>query len=205
MRNNRPLPHITESGIRGVGLVPYGIHLCHFYPTRQDLVDSLVPYFTAGLSNNERCLWITAPPLPADEARAELGKAVAELAVFVKNGQIRILDATEWYTVTAGTDANDVIKLWLQEEEKALADGYQGLRLSGNTSFLTPGDWDNFMDYEGNVDHAFQDRRIVALCSYSYNHCRATGILEVIQNHQYTLGRRDVSWEILREDFTSAV
>jgi hypothetical protein len=33
----------------------------------------------------------------------------------------------------------DVIQFWLEEEERALAEGYNGLRITGNTSFLTPG------------------------------------------------------------------
>jgi hypothetical protein len=197
-KGRRPLAHITECGIPGIGSIPFGIHLCHFYPRRQDLVDSLVPYFAAGLRNNERCLWITAPPLPASQAEAELMRALPGLEVKIKEGQIRIIEAAEWYVSAKGMDQNEDAKRLLQEEEKALAEGYQGLRLTGNASFLTPEGWDAFMNYESAIDRAFRRRRIVALCSYGVHQCQATHVLEVIRNHHYTLDRRDVNWEVIR-------
>lgn len=190
--------HITECGIPGIGNIPFGIHLCHFYPERQDLVDSLVPYFMAGLRNNERCLWITAPPLPADEARAELAKVLPSLETMIQEERIRIVEATEWYGNIERVDANDLSNRWLEEEEQALAEGYRGLRITGNTSVLTPEDWDTFMGYESAVNKALKGRRIVALCSYNRHQCRPTGVLEVIQNHQVTLDRQDRDWEVLR-------
>ena len=45
-----------ESGISFVGAVPWGTHLCLFYEDKQDLLDILVPYFKAGLENNEFCM-----------------------------------------------------------------------------------------------------------------------------------------------------
>jgi hypothetical protein len=34
------------------------------------------------------------------------------------------------------------------EEERALAEGYNGLRIAGDARFLTAGDWSTFMEYE---------------------------------------------------------
>lgn len=199
MSKDKALAHITECGIPGITSIPFGIHLCHFYPHRQDLIDSLVPYFKAGLDNNERCLWITAAPFPADEARAALRKVVPGLGTMIEEGRIRILDAKDWYADAEGLRGTDVVQFWLREEEKALVDGFQGLRIAGNTSFVTPEDWATFMRYEHAVTAAFQDRRIVALCSYNLHQCRATDVFEVIRNHHYTLDRRDVTWEVLHK------
>ena len=60
-----------------------------------------------------------------------------------------------------------MIQLWLEEEERALAEGYNGLRIAGTTSFVIPGDWSSFMEYERAVSNHFNGRRIVALCSYA--------------------------------------
>lgn len=192
------LTYVTECGIPGIGEIPFGIHMCHFYPQRQHLIDGLVPYFKAGLSNNERCLWITAPPLPADEAKAELQKAVPGLQALLENGQMRIIDAEDWYESAEDMDANDMIDYWLREEEQALEDGCEGLRIAGNAGFVTPEHWDKFMEYESNAGRAFQGRRIVALCSYNSHHCQPTGVLEVIRTHDHTLDRQDMAWEVLR-------
>jgi hypothetical protein len=37
----------------------WGSHLAHVFSTGAELRDLLVPYFKAGLENNERCLWVT--------------------------------------------------------------------------------------------------------------------------------------------------
>ena len=50
---------IRKSGIAAVGDIRWGTHFCEFYQTKQDLIDMLVPYFKAGLENNEFCMWVT--------------------------------------------------------------------------------------------------------------------------------------------------
>jgi len=58
-----------ETGIGIVGTISWGTHLCQFYQTKEDLIDILVPYFKAGLENNEFCMWITSEPLRVNDAR----------------------------------------------------------------------------------------------------------------------------------------
>jgi len=60
-------PELVNTGIDVMGAVPWGTHFCQFYQTREDLLDTLVPYFEAGLENNEFCMWITAEPLSTQE------------------------------------------------------------------------------------------------------------------------------------------
>ena len=81
-----------KTGIDIIGDVPWGTHLCQFYQTKKDLIDILVPYFKAGLENNEFCMWITSGLLKVEDAKASLKKVVKNLDHFVKKGQIEILD-----------------------------------------------------------------------------------------------------------------
>jgi hypothetical protein len=93
-KDNRARP----TGIAVIGDVPWGTHFCQSYQTRQDLVEILVPYFKAGLENNEFCMWVTSEPLRTDEAEAALRAAVPDLDRYVQAGQIEVLDYTRWYT-----------------------------------------------------------------------------------------------------------
>jgi hypothetical protein len=52
--HDRPL-HSTQCGLPGIDRVPFGMHACHFYRNRDDLIGALAPYFVAGLRANERC------------------------------------------------------------------------------------------------------------------------------------------------------
>jgi MEDS: MEthanogen/methylotroph, DcmR Sensory domain len=69
------LSHITRCGLPGIEWVPFGMHACHFYSSTDQLVAALVPYAVAGLRGNERCLWVTAPLLPARGALQALRAA----------------------------------------------------------------------------------------------------------------------------------
>ena len=194
MSDQRPIANLTKYGVPGVDTVPFGIHVCHFYRARKDLVDALVPYFTAGLGNNESCVWVT--PFSADEAAAALAKTLVGVDAMLDRGQMQIFDAKSWHASTKGMDKDAAVQFWLREEEKALTRGYQGLRSAVNTGSLHVDDWDNLMDYEGAVSDAIRDRRILMLCSYDAHKCQATSVLEAVRTHQHALDRRDVNWEI---------
>ena len=81
-----------KTGIDIVGDTPWGTHLCIFYQSKEDLIDILVPYFKAGLENNEFCMWVTSKPLKTEEAKSLLEKAIKNLDDYIKKGQIEILD-----------------------------------------------------------------------------------------------------------------
>jgi hypothetical protein len=196
------IPHAHEKGsftgcgLPGVGPIPYGIHMCHFYREREELVDALVPFFAAGLRNRERCIWITAPPLPAAEAKVELAKSGVDVEGEIRDGSL-VLDYQEFYLKAQGMKSREVAGLWLAEEERALAGGYAGLRITGNASFVTPETWPDFMDYEEVVHRAFQGRRIISLCSYDLRRCAPHEIAGVMSRHSCALERPDEGWQIM--------
>lgn len=192
----------VPSGLPGVGSVPWGSHLCVFYQTAADFRDALVPYFSAGLTHNEACMWVTSTLVPVTSARESLSRAVPELERYEESGQLRILDAEAWYAqiCSAGTSntGGSVLEAWLEQERAALQQGYAGLRVSGDTFWLeTRKDWCDFAAYEAAVDQAFVERRIIALCSYSLERCSMDDALDVLRSHRPGLIRRDGSWVLV--------
>jgi hypothetical protein len=194
-RDRQPL--LTDCGLPGVRAIPFGVHMCNFYRTRDELVQALVPYFLAGLRNNERCVWITADPLPAVEAKAELRKAGLDADRAIAKGALVVRDFSDWYAEQGTLKGSQVVDLWLDEEARALAAGFSGLRITGNVTFLRPEDWPLFMEYEALVDRAFLGRRIVTLCTYRHGDCGAAEMLDVMQRHSCTLDHPDQGWQIL--------
>ena len=125
---------LRRSGIDIIGDVPWGTHICQFYETKEDLTDILVPYFKAGLENNEFCLWITSQPLKVEDAKEALRRAVPDLDSYLDKGQMEILPYTDWFTIEGVFDSENVLNGWLEKLNYASDNGYDGLRLSGNTS-----------------------------------------------------------------------
>ena len=186
-----------KTGIDIIGDAPWGTHLCQFYQTKKDLIDILVPYFKAGLENNEFCMWITSEPLKVEDAKAALKKVVKNLDHFIKKGQIEILDYSEWYTKSGKFDANNVFQGWVEKENQALKRGHDGLRLSGNTFWLAKRDWRNFTDFEEEVNNLIGKYRMIAICTYSLGKCGVSEVIDVVSNHQFALVRREGEWVII--------
>jgi hypothetical protein len=172
------------------------MHACHFYGDRDQLVAALVPYFIAGLRGNECCLWVAAPPLPAREAVRALRAAWDGADDAIQTGALRILDFGHWYTSPARLKEPDVVEVWLKEEERALAESYNGLRIAGNMSFLEPGNWPALMEHEQAVTARFNGRRIVALCSYALSQCNDRQMSEVMRTHHCAFERSDADWQV---------
>ena len=82
---------LRQSGIEGLGEIEWGSHFCQFYETKEDLLELLVPYFKAGLENNEYCLWIIADPMTIDDALRGLQKTVPDFQKYLQKKSIEIL------------------------------------------------------------------------------------------------------------------
>jgi PAS domain S-box-containing protein len=188
---------LRQTGIDVIGSVPWGTHFCQFYRTRKDLIDILVPYFKAGLENNEFCMWITSDPLKTVSAKAALKKAVPDLDRYVEKGQIEIIPYSKWYTLGGSFEADRVLNGWVNRLERALAKGFAGLRLSGNTFWLERTDWRAFTDYEAEVNSVIGKYRMLAACTYSLEKCDGAAVIDVVKNHQFALIKEEGKWQLI--------
>lgn len=190
---------IRKTGIDFIGDVPRGTHFCQFYKTKKDLIDILVPYFKAGLENNEFCMWVTSKPLSEKDAAKALAKVLPDLDSYLKKGQIEIIPHDKCYLKNGVFNSQRVFKGLLKKLDKAMTKGYDGLRFTGNTSWLRKKDWRSFTNYEKEVevDNVIGEYNIIALCTYSLDKCKANEVIDVVQNHQFVLIKREGKWEII--------
>ncbi|AKB28977.1 sensory transduction histidine kinase [Methanosarcina siciliae T4/M] len=186
---------MRNSGIDIVGDIPWGTHFCQFYQTKEDLTDVLVPYFKAGLENNEFCMWVTSQPLDVKDAKEALKRVVPDIDDYLEKGQIEIIPYTHLYVQEDSFDSERILNGWIEKLNQALEDGYEGLRLSGNTFWLEKEDWEDFVDYEEGVDRVIGNYRMIALCTYCLERCNATEIIDVVINHQFALIKKEGKWE----------
>ncbi|MFY1110204.1 MAG: PAS domain S-box protein [Methanosarcinaceae archaeon] len=185
---------LRKSGIDIIGDVSWGTHFCQFFQTKEDLMDILVPYFKAGLENNEFCMWIVSQPSEAEEAKEALKRAISDFDTYLENGQIEFIPYTQWYLKEGNFDSERVLNGWVEKLNQALTNGCDGLRL-GNSFRLENEDWNDFADYEGQVDDVIGNYQMIALCTYPLDRCNATEIIDVVINHQFALIKREGKWE----------
>lgn len=185
------------TGIDVIGAAPWGTHVCQFYEAKKDLSSVIVPYFRAGLENNEVCIWITSEPLGVEEATRELDRAINNLDFYMAKGQMQIVEHSEWYTEAGTFDGDKVLHHLVERERLALDGDFDGVRVSGNTSWLSQEQWASFVDYESAVDNSIRNHRIIAICSYLVDRYGPAEIVDIVSNHRLILIRRAGRWELI--------
>ncbi len=172
---------LRNTGIEPVGEMPWGTHFCHFYETRDDLLETLLPFFKAGLQ----------------EVWQALDRAVPSLDRYVSDQSIEVLKARDVYLAGGEIDLHRIIGNWSAKLERALSRGYPGIRVSGNTAWLEQKHWRDFMEYEAELNQGIGDQPMLVLCTYPLTTCGATEFLDVTGTHQFAVAKRRGRWEVV--------
>ena len=188
---------MRKTGIDVVGDVPWGTHFCLFYETKDDILDTLVSYCKAGLESEEFCLWVVSEPVTVDEAKHALNQAVPELDRYLAGHSIEIVSAREWYLQDGTFDLKRVIGAWHEQLARALASGYTGVRVTGDTAWLEKKDWKDFCEYEEALNESVANQRLAVLCTYPLAACGAAEILDVVRTHQFATAKRHGRWDVI--------
>jgi two-component sensor histidine kinase len=184
----------ATTGLQSLGEVPWGSHVCQFFSNGSDLRDTLVPYFKAGLENNERCLLVATEPFTAENARSALRAAVSDFDRRERRKQIEIHDVRAWYNSDCVINGDEIVAGLLASEEQARADGYNGFRTQGNIGWLGRNQWEDFQDYEAGVTRGLRGRRMLSMCSYCLDSCGSKELLDVTTRHSHALTRQSDGW-----------
>jgi two-component system cell cycle sensor histidine kinase/response regulator CckA len=161
------------------------------------LITMLLPFFTAGLENNEFCLWVVSDPLDEQEVREAAASVIPNSDHYLANGQLEIVPYTDWYCCDGKMHLQNILNNWIMKMDHAISQGYDGLRVSGNTAWLEQKDWRSFMEYEAVLDEMSEQQQMIILCSYALPCCRASDVIDVVNSHQFALLKRDGRWEMV--------
>lgn len=169
-----------KTGISLMEELPWGSHFCQFYQTPKDLLEVLVPYFKAGLVNNEYCVWVVAKPLTIRDVTAALKKAVPHFGKRVKKGQFEILTDRQWHARQKKSGRAIVSAL-----DRALVGRFEGLRLA-NTAPPEKNELDDVTRFN-----------VLAAFAYPQGKFDTIGIMEVIKDHRFALMRNAGKWDVI--------
>lgn len=175
-----PSPLEASLGLPSLGL-QWGTHLCQFYRSPEELLELVLPFLRQGLKDHERCVWVVAPPMRAKRARAALEAGIPELERHPD--QICVYPYPDFYLDASGKlmSLEKVMRAWVQAEERALDEGYAGLRVAGD------------MLYERQLHRVLACLRVKALCTYSAG-CNPDEVAQAVASHDTAYIKRDQSW-----------
>lgn len=167
-----------KSGTPLIKELPGGAHFCLFYQSKDELLDILIPYFRAGLLNNELCVWIIGPALAVSDAKNALKDAVADFETCLRRGQIEFIPSG---SCPAGKIASE--RMIAAKIDKSISGGFNGLRFSCDAS---PYAADAITRYNA-----------VGAFSYSRDEFDTLGLMEVVKKHHFALVRNNGRWQVL--------
>src|ERR1700730_11993177 len=174
-----------------------GGHICVFYETKEDLLDTAISYFEAGLERNEFCVWAVSDPISLDEATNSVRRVIPDGDRYLGSGRIEILPASDWYLKEDRFDLKRIIAGWNEKLSRALMKGYEGMRVSGNAFWFETKHWKEFCEYEQELDRSLAGQRMIVMFTYALLASRAVDLLDVARAHQCSITRRHCNWEFL--------
>jgi len=187
-----------KSGIALIGDLPWGSHFCQFYQTKKDMLDILIPYFRAGLENNEFCVWVTSDFLTKEDVLKAMKKDIPGFSTFLAKGQIEIFPYTDWYLKGGKFDLKRTLNMWMEKHDEALSKGFAGMRVTGNPYWIdNKKDWDDFACYEAEINNVIGSTKLLVLCTYFLKKCGVVEILDVVKNHEFALAMNQGTWQMV--------
>ena len=180
-----------------VSRLTWGSHFCYFYNNKYELLDLLVPYFQVGLKNNEFCVWITSEDLSHDFAKNALKEAIIDFDDYLKKGQIEILPYSKWYLKNNEFNFEKVIEKGLNYLDRAITNGYSGLRATGDIRWIKKKDLDRIIEYEIHVNNIIKNYKIISICTYPISRFSKIELLEIAGSHQFVLTKSHGNYKLI--------
>lgn len=190
--------HTRDSGIPPLGRVSWGTHVCALYDCVHDTLEILIPFFRAGLQNNEKCVWVYPVSLGPQRATDALKAAIPGVESCLSSGQMRMLSFDEFYVdAHGGFSAPRVIGQWRSLLDQALSEGYEGLRVSGDTTWVGREYWEPFCDYERTLYSSLYHERMIVVCCYPRQGAWLPDPIDILSSHQWALVRKAGQWDAI--------
>jgi len=157
----------------------------------------MVPYFRAGLENEEFCLWILQPSITRRDALKALGLGVPDFDRYLSEGSLELMSQDQWYTDGGKFDLASVIERFREKTAAAISEGYVGLRANGSSAWLQKADTIAFRKYEKKLDELIADEKMIVVCSFCLREANSAQVLDAARTHELAAALRDGSWEVI--------
>lgn len=174
---------MATSGMPGNALTDGG-HACCFYDTDEEHREYLVAFVRDAVAAGHKVVCVadagSTRRILADHTRGGAGKAAVE------RGQLVVVGSEDAYLAGGFFDPDRMLDWWPQQMERAVADGYPGLRVTGDVTWYTralPGA-ERLMEYEQAVGGVLADTAASALCQYDRRRLDDGILAEAVTHHR---------------------
>ena len=145
----------------------------------------MIPFILIGLKRKEKCIYV-ADSYTIDQIREFLSQEGVDVKALEHSGQLIMLLESETYTKNGSFDPDKMISLLANETQRAIADGYTALRVTGEMTWVLRGQpgSDRVIEYEAKLNRNFFPKYpCIALCQYDKRRFPPDTIIDVMRTH----------------------
>ncbi|MFW5898432.1 MAG: MEDS domain-containing protein, partial [Candidatus Saliniplasma sp.] len=161
-----------------------GSHMCCIYRNKNEQLSLASNYILMGLKRGERCVYIVDDRTKEEVIEALRGLEV-EIERYIDSRQLVFLTKKNSYLKDGYFDPDEMIELLRKNEESALKEGFKGLRVTGEMTWVFTGlpGTERLMEYEAKLNQFFPGSRSMGLCQYNENKFSQEILVDVIHTH----------------------
>ena len=134
------------------GVIKLGDHLVVLYKSESNISETVVSYISNSLSNNQKCIYINGDT--DTELIIESLKTLNLYYPFVETNQLMFLDKKDAYSKGGKFNPTKMKDLLIELSKEAINDGFTGLAISGEISWVLEYDdgFDLINEYEWKIN-----------------------------------------------------
>ncbi len=166
-------------------------HLCIVYETTEEWRDAVIPFLVIGLKRGEKCLCLVDTSA-FDAIRSQLEQQGIDASAAESRGQLAIVSKTHSHTREGSCDPDGMIAILIAEAEKALGEGYRGMRVTSEMTWALRGcrSSEKLLEYEARLNsEVFARYPVIALCQYDRRKFEPEVIKGAIMTHPLLISR----------------
>jgi len=160
-------------------------HICMIYDTEEEHARVLTPYLRTGLERGEKVVYL-ADYTSGATLMGYLAKAGMDVHKYQSRGQFCVHAASQVYLPNGSFDPVAMIQFLGDATKKALAEGFRGLRATGEMTWVLEGrpGCDRILEYEARTNEFFRPGcRAAGLCQYRRSRFDGRTLLGILNTH----------------------
>ena len=161
-----------------------GDHLCCIFETEEEHQLVVTSFLRQGLEQGEKAIYIVDSHT-AETILGYLRDDGMDVQPYLDRGQLDILTGDQTYVQEGTFDPDRMIALLRSETERALAEGYPALRVTGEMAWALrglPGS-EQLIEYEARLNEFLPGSQCLAICQYDRRQFEPAVLLEVLRTH----------------------
>ncbi len=166
-------------------------HLCMFYSSQEESRITSAAFIREGVERSERVIYCSpSATLLIAECLRENGLNAADLA---SGGSLRFASPSDFFLPKVQFEPEATIELLISETERALEDGFCGLRMVSDMIWLrqSPPGSERVIEFEARLTAILRSRRCTLLCQYDRRSFGPAVLLHLLTFHpKILLGAR---------------